>query len=243
MIAAVLVMTVIAAGAVALTRSTPRPPASDGDRLQLELPGGFVVSVSPDSTSTEGAAIYVGLMGPEPRFDPQTLGIEIALTPRAASELVMPPSKNPLERNAIHASTMVYLGDLKGAQLALQVVDGGLFGLFGTDQLCVFWGNGTPVTGGGTCPVTDRPKSGFAGDPPIGDWLLWTQLPQQTAAVQMELPDGSTYWQRPAARTVFFNLPDGSSLNDASLSALDAEGNVIRLGVADDPIERLIKGP
>jgi hypothetical protein len=59
----------------------------------------------------------------------------------------------------------------------------------------------------------------------------------------MELPDGSTYWQRPAARTVFFNLPDGSFLNDASLSALDAEGNVIRLGVADDPIERLIKGP
>jgi len=45
--------------------------------------------------------------------------------------------------------------------------------------------------------------------------------------VQIELPDGSTYWQRPVARTVFFSVSDPDTLAQAHATAYDAVGNPI----------------
>lgn len=227
-VAAVMVAVVVTVGSLTWLRPQPQPVASGDQPLELELPGGFVVSVAPSPVELEGALVYLGLLGPEPRFDRTTLGTEIMLTRRSASELVVPPAGNPLEQNALQASTMVYLGDLNGAQIALQVNKGWLFGILTDAQLCVFWGNGTPVTGGGDCSVSDGPISTATTDPPIGGLLVWAQLPEDTSAVRLELPDGSSYWQRPTARTVFFNLPDGRSLANTHLSALDADGKLLR---------------
>ena len=217
----------VAVGAVALLRPANRPVATGTDPIMLELVSGFAVGVGPDSAESEGAIVYVGLLGPEPFFDTTNLGTEIALTPRPASDLIVPPKGNPLDRNALRAAAMVYLGDINGAQIALSLSDSGFLGL-GGESLCAFWGNGTQIAGGGDCYIIEGPKTGTTTDPPIGGWLVWTQLPKDTAAVQVELEDGTRYWQRPVARTVFLNAPDGRSLENAALSAVDSAGNVIQ---------------
>ncbi len=224
----------IAVGAAVWLRPADQPFVSGVEPSQLELPNGFVVDVAPESIVSEGAVVYVGMPGPEPKFDPAGLGTEIKLTPGVASDLVVPPSSNPLERNAIHAATLVYLGELNGTQVALQAIRGGFFGVGGTDYLCVFLGNGTEMTGGGTCDI----DNGLAwqldqDDPPIGDWVLWTGLPESAAVVTVESVDGTTYWQRPTARTVFFNLPDGAGVRPFTLVALDATGNTIPIAAAE----------
>ena len=224
--ASVAAVVVLAVGVIAWLRPVERPVASGTDPIMLELPGGFTVDVGPESVESEGAIVYVGLPGPEPLFDTASLGTDISLSPRLASDLIVPPSGNPLERNALHAAAMVYLGDINGAQIALSVSDGGFLGL-GGESMCAFWGNGTPITGGGDCSISEGPKTGTTTDPPIGGWLVWTQLPEDTAAVHVELSDGTDYWQQPVARTVFLNVPGGRSLEGAALSALDADGNVI----------------
>lgn len=226
-VASVAAVAVFAVGMIAWLRPVPRPAASGADPVMLELPGGFAVGVEPDSVESEGATIYVGLQGPEPLFDTSGLGTEIALTQRSASDLIVPPSGDLLERNALQAAAMVYLGDIKGAQIALSVSDGGFLSL-GGEQMCIFFGNGTPITGGGDCYVREGPKTGEGTDPPVGGWLVWTQLPEETAAVQMKLNDGTSYWQQPIARTVYFTLNDGRTLRDASLSAIDSDGAIIQ---------------
>jgi hypothetical protein len=224
----VTALALLTVGSVLWLRPADQPFAGDIEPMVVELPGGFVVNVAPDSVESEGAVVYVGLPGPEPTFDPATLGTEIALTRRAASDLVMPPSSNPLERNALHATTMVYLGDINGAQIALQASEGGLLDIDGADRLCVFFGNGTPITGGGTCDlVNGLAFAAGATDPPVGDWVVWTGLPEAVAVVTAQTVDGATYWQRPVARTVYFNLPDGTSVRPSTLTALNASGNNI----------------
>ena len=47
------------------------------------------------------------------------------------------------------------------------------------------------------------------------------------------LEDGTRYWQQPVARTVFANAPDGRSLENAALSAVDADGEVIDTATPD----------
>jgi hypothetical protein len=64
---------------------------------------------------------------------------------------------------------------------------------------------------------------------------VWTQLPANASAVVLELADGSGYWQRPTARTVFFNLPDERSLASTQVSMLDVDGNVLTASRSMDP--------
>jgi hypothetical protein len=229
-----VMVAVVAAMGSAVFLSPGRHPIGGGDQLaELELPGGLVVEVHPDPVEKQGALVYVGRLGPAPTFDTTILGTEIALVRRPATDLIVPPAGDSQKKNALHASTLVYLGDLNGAQIALQVSDLGPLGL-GSDILCVFWGNGTRITGGGDCEFSDSPASRVTADPPIGSLLLWTRLPANASVVILELPDGSRYWQRPTARTAFFNLPDGRSLHDTQLSVLDADGSVLTTGIPTD---------
>lgn len=222
----VAVVAVLAIGVTAWLRPVDRPVATGTDVTMLELPGGFAVYVESDSVESKGAIVYVGVPGPEPLFDTTTLGTEVPLTRHPASEFIAP--------DVFDAATMVYLGDINGAQIALQVTDGGLLPPSTSDGiLCVYIGDHKPIPSGGDCYIIDGPRAGTMVDPPLGGWLVWPRLPEATAAVQLELDDGTRYWQQPVARTVFFNLTDGSPLTDASLAAIDRDGNVIETATAE----------
>lgn len=185
---------------------------------ELELVDGLVVPVLGSPVQSEGALVYRGALGPEPAFDVSGLGTEMALSDGPPEALVVPPSANPLERNALRADRIVYLGDINTAQMALHVFEG---------ELCLFAGNRTPVSGSGTCPVPGGPLDGAYDDPPIGGWTVWAYVPPETSVVRMVLDDGSSFWQRPRARTVFFNLPDGRDLGKPSLTAYDLDGEIL----------------
>ncbi len=217
-----LVAIVLAMSPILLLASSPGRlhVAAGNGNVYLPLSGGFDVPVEPNPIVSHGAYVYVGLPGPEPAFDTSHLGTEVPIERRGGSHLVVPPSKNPLESNALRTSNLVYIGDVGTAQLALNI--------FGeTDEVCMFFGNGIEATGGGYCPVTGKPKAGMSTDPVLDGWLVWSQLPKETAVVHIELPDGSTFWQRPVARTSFFHVADPGTLAAAQLVALDANGNVI----------------
>lgn len=205
-----------------LLASTPDPlhvAAGDGS-IYLSLAEGFDVSVEAEPVESHGALVYVGSLGPQPVFDTSQLGTEVRIEQRGASHLVVPPSSNPLERNALRTSVLVYIGDVATAQLALNVFDD-------TGEVCMFFGNGTEVTGGGYCPVTNKPEAGMSTDPVLDGRLVWSRLPEDTAVVQIVLPDGSMFWQRPVARTAFFHVADPGTLAAAQLVALDADGRVL----------------
>lgn len=208
-----------------LTRVVPQPLAATPHAI--ELPDGLVVGVAGEPVVSEGALVYLASESHPPAFDTAKLGVEVPLAADAASELVVPPKGNPLERNALQASVLVYVGDINGAQIALQQYEGGVYGVGADDQLCVFFGNRTPITGGGICDVPSGPVVGFAADPPIGGWVVWTKLADEVSVVQLVLADGESYWQRVRGRTVFFNLPDGSRLESATLNAISADGTKI----------------
>jgi len=194
--------------------------AGSGGLPAVELPDGFVVGVDGEPVETLGALVYWGLPAEAPTFDPTSLGTEVVIQRQGPSHLVVPPSDQPFESNALGASTLVYLGDVGNFQLALSVSEG--------RELCIFFGNGTEITGGGYCGLKPTPESGFSADPtPKGWWLVWSKLPKGTAIVQIELPDGSTYWQRPVARTVFFQVSEPGTLAGTRTIALDTQGNVL----------------
>ena len=221
-----VVMATAAAVAVAALRPTwPVAVTGEGDVTSVELPGQFIVQVVPGSVVSEGAHVYQGQLGPEPAFDTTDLGTEIPLIPGPAADLVVPIEIfAPLTGdNALHATTMIYLGEINGAQIALDITNGRALGL-NADLLCGYWGNGTQVTGGGKCPLPGHPLALLTADPPLGNVIVWTRLPENTSVVTMTLPDGSSYWQRPTSSTVFFDLADGRSLAGATLTALDGAG-------------------
>jgi hypothetical protein len=183
----------------------------------LSLTSIFDVPVFDDPVRTEGALVYQAKPGPIIAVDTAQFGSEVVVESRRPEAFVVPVSDNPI--NALQADRIVYLGDLEGAQLALQSFNG---------KTCVYLGNGTQVTGGGLCVTAE----GLAGgsdyvDPPVGSWLAWTQLPETASVVVGETGDGSSYWQRVVGRTVVFILPDGSTLDPSTLSALDASGNEV----------------
>ncbi|MEZ5176265.1 MAG: hypothetical protein R2823_08690 [Acidimicrobiia bacterium] len=216
-----LLAIVVAVAPLFTLASGPDPMHIAGSRgdTYLVLSDGYEVPVEPEPVESRGALVYLGSLGPEPAFDTSALGTEVMFERQEASHLVVPSSSNPLERNALRASVLVYLGDIETAQLALNVLD--------TGEVCIFFGNGTDVTGGGYCPVTDRPQVGTSSDPVVDGWLVWSQLPKDAAVVQITLPDGTSYWQRPVARTSFFQVADPDTLAAARLVALDADGKVL----------------
>lgn len=183
----------------------------------LSLTSTFDVPVFDDPVRTEGALVYQAKPGPIIAVDTAQFGSEVVVESRRPEAFVVPVSDNPI--NALQADRIVYLGDLEGAQLALHTFNG---------KTCVYLGNGTQVTGGGLCVTAE----GLAGgsdyvDPPVGSWLAWTQLPETASVVVGETGDGSSYWQQVVGRTVVFILPDGSTLDPSTLSALDASGNEV----------------
>ncbi|MCZ7532521.1 MAG: hypothetical protein M5U23_03780 [Acidimicrobiia bacterium] len=219
-IGAVLVTVLVMSPLVVLMSGRDHAPTAGTDATTLHLPGGFDVSVEPPPVESYGAWVYVGALAMEPSFDTAALGTEIPIERRGASDLVIPPPGNPRERNALQATTIVYLGDLGIAQLALDPSDSG--------ELCIFFGNGTEITGGGYCAVKDTPEFGFGADPAVGWWLVWSRLPQDAAVVQIELPDGSSYWQRPVARTVVFHgVGTSKAFEQSRATAFDAKGSVL----------------
>lgn len=216
------------------------PAVNDDDLMadasgRVHLPGDFVVSVVGGLVESEGAVVYLGRLGPEPDFDTSQLGTQVSLNREPPANLVVPPKTNPADYlNALQSPLLVYLGDINGAQIALQWSR-----LDGQDGFGVFVGNGTAVTGGGIGKpfISAHPVSGNAADPPIGGWVVWTKLADDTSVVRMELADGSSYWQRPAGRTVFFNLPDQTRLDTARLTTFDASGRIIITEDAKSQIE------
>ncbi|HVR79665.1 MAG TPA: hypothetical protein VMS99_14890 [Acidimicrobiia bacterium] len=202
-----------------------RPVASDGT---LQLTSSFAVPVFDNPVESEGALVYQAESGPEiVGLDSSQLGTEVVVTGGNPDAFVVPVSDNP--RNALQADRIVYLGYLEGAQLALHSFNG---------RLCLYLGNGTQVTGGGSCATEDGLAGGSDSvDPPVGSWLAWSQLPESAAVVVGEAEDGSLYWQRVVGRTVVFILPDGTTVDPATLSALDANGTEVATtrGLQIDP--------
>lgn len=92
--------------------------ADRGGVADLELMDGLVVDVVPGPVESEGALVYQGVLGPEPRFDTSSPGTEVPLARRNPSEFVVPTLSNPLESNALQASRLVYLGDINGHLLS-----------------------------------------------------------------------------------------------------------------------------
>jgi hypothetical protein len=204
--------------------SSPRPIGEFDGGSEFVFASGFSVAVIGEPIESEGALVFAGVPG-EPantRFDLAALGTEYPINPRNAADLVVPPPSGLFESNALHASTLVYLGDAGGAQLALQETDG---------ETCVFFGNGTEATGGGFCDVTDAPTIGYSSDPQFpqsrGGWLVWSMLPKDTSVVAVALPNGDTFWQRPVSRTAFFAVASLDTLQDATATAFDSSGTVI----------------
>jgi hypothetical protein len=227
--------TVVAAGSVAamclavlpllLTLGSSSGPVGEYDGgSEFVFASGFSVAVTGEPIESEGALVFAGTPA-EPanaRFDLAALGTEYPISRSNAADLVVPPPSGPFESNALHASTLVYLGDAGGAQLALQETDG---------ETCMFFGNGTEVTGGGFCDITDAPTIGYSADPEFpqsrGGWLLWSMLPTDTSVVAVTLPNGDTFWQRPVSRTAFFAVASLDTLQDATATAFDSSGTVI----------------
>ena len=58
-------------------------------------------------------------------------------------------------------------------------------------------------------------------------WRIWSLLPEGASVVQLELPGGATYWQRPVARTVFFSVSDPDTLAQAHATAYNSVGDPI----------------
>jgi hypothetical protein len=211
----VVLVATMAFGLVSLIQ-TPPVPVGTGGNLDLELVPGFLVRVIDSPISSHGALVYEARPAPIGGLDVDQLGTEIVITQANPGEFVVPISDNP--RNALQADRVIYLGDLAGAQLALHAFN---------DSLCVFLGNGTDVTGGGSCVTDEGLAGGEYVDPPVGEWLAWTRLPESVAVVVGETTDGTSYWQRVTGRTVVFILPDGTTVDPTSLSALDADGNEV----------------
>ncbi len=190
---------------------------------EVTFESGFTVPVDGPPIETRGALVFTGVVA-VPEFDASVLGINYPLTKQGAGALVVPSGSGPTQANALNADTLVLLGAADGAQLALQQSQG---------FMCVFFGNGTDITGGGYCgiAVTAEPTIGYSTDPAFprsdGGWLVWTQLPEAAAVVTVELPDGTTYWQHVVARTAFFAVADLDTLMSATATAYDAQGNEI----------------
>ena len=198
-----------------------RPTPSDftAGSTVVRLPGNFDVPVEPvPPLESRGALVYVGAPAPEPLFDTSSLGTEVVIERADASRLVIPPGADQREPNALRSSTFVYIGDIGPTQLALNDYEG--------DTLCIFFGNGTEVTGHGRCGLSTWVQIGWSADPVMESWLLWSRLPEEASVVQIELPDGRTFWQRPIARTVFFYI-DGVNLAGAKARALDVNGDPV----------------
>lgn len=210
------VMVVVAMGAVVALTAIPSGsrPVTSGGVTRLDLVDGFSVPIVDQPVRSEGALVYQALPGPDPTFDVSVLGTELPIQPKEAAALVVPVSNNPL--NALQADRLVYLGDIDKAQLALHVFDG---------DLCLFIGNYTKVTGGGTCDLSDGFARGKGSvDPPIGNWTVWTKLPDEVAVVTVTTAEGEVFWQRPVGRTVFFDLPGDAQVTRDMLVGLNADG-------------------
>jgi hypothetical protein len=208
-------MSAVIFGIPLMINPSPSSFASDGS---LELLPGFDVPVTGTPIESSGALIYAAEPGPatSPVVDVAQFGTEVTISPADPQDFVVPISDNP--GNALQADRVVYLGDLGAAQLALHRFD---------DQLMVYLGNGTQVAGGGISVTCDGLAGGDFVDPAVGRWLAWTRLPEATAMVAAETSDGERYWQRPIGRTVVFILPDGTTVDPSTLSALNAEGDEI----------------
>lgn len=203
--------------------NTQDADAGSGSQTTIRLHPNFAVAVEVSPAHSEGAVVYLGLLADDPIFDLSAFGKEVAILRRNARDLIVPPSKLPWERNALRTSRLVYIGDVGNAQLALNVFGG---------ELCMFFGNGTKVTGGGYCGVVDTPEVGWSTDPAQEGWLIWSKLPEETAVVRIELENGSLYWQRPVARTVFFAVAPRRDLLGARAIAFDAKGTVLVSNIA-----------
>lgn len=203
--------------------NTQDADAGSGSQTTIRLHPNFAVAVEVSPAHSEGAVVYLGLLADDPIFDLSAFGKEVAILRRNARDLIVPPSKLPWERNALRTSRLVYIGDVGNAQLALNVFGG---------ELCMFFVNGTKVTGGGYCGVVDTPEVGWSTDPAQEGWLIWSKLPEETAVVRIELENGSLYWQRPVARTVFFAVAPRRDLLGARAIAFDAKGTVLVSNIA-----------
>lgn len=212
---AVTALALIIGFAVIMGGGSSGDVASNGG---MQLTSDFNVPVVEGPVETEGALVYQAKPGQAiVGIDPYQLGTEVVIDFNRPDAFVVPVSDNPI--NALQADRIVYLGDLKGAQLALHAFNG---------KTCVYLGNGSEVTGGGGCVTEDGLVGGTDYvDPPVGSWLAWTQLPQSASVVVGETADGVSYWQRVVGRTVVFILADGTTLEPDSLSALDANGNEV----------------
>lgn len=188
---------------------------------EFTFESGMTVAVDGAPVEYRGALVFKGVPA-EPSFDATSLGVAHPFSERGAANLVVPSATSPLESNALQANALVYLGDIDDGQIALQQTRG---------QTCIFWGNGTDITGGGLCPVPSTPTIGYSADPGFpasdGGWLVWSVLPDDVAVVTVNLPDGRSWWQAPVSNTAFFAVADLGTLRAATVSAFGRDGELI----------------
>lgn len=213
--AAALGAAALVGGMLFAVRPMADPVASNG---ALELVDGFSVAVGAEVADYDGFSVYQAEPAPAVPggVDLGELGTEIEIQPHRAADFVVPYSDNP--RNGLQAHRIVYLGDLEGAQVALHDFEG---------KLCVYLGNRTNTTGSGGCATDQGLVGGDTVDPPVGEWLAWTHLPESARVVTAQTPDGVRYWQRVTANTAVFITPDGVTVDPTTLVALGDTGTTV----------------
>lgn len=185
----------------------------------FEIGGDDPILVSVGIVAEVGPAdIYAGLSGPEPIFDVSAFGQEFSLRSIPPEQFVVPLDRDGTgSGSALATNEIVLLGEVDGAQLALHTFD---------NNACLYLGNFTTVTGGGSCDPTNGEPIHMMGfdyqDPPIGSWSAVVGVPAGTSVVVVEWSNGESNWQRPTASTAFF-------LHDTAIAAqrfvfLDAAG-------------------
>ncbi len=90
----------------------------------------------------------------------------------------------------------------------------------------------TPTDWLGGCGAATGTGTVLVVGGPAGYWIVWTDIPADTAIVELRGADGATTQQRPVARTVVFRANVlGETADD--LAAIDVGGNIV--AVADSP--------
>ncbi len=201
--------------------------ASNTADLTLELGGDRPINVGIGNDAQVGPArVYAGLKGPQPAFDLSTLGEEVTLGTLEPDEFVVPlDDQGSGDGSALGTNQIVVIGEVDGAQLALHTFD---------NNACIYLGNFTTVTGGGSCEPSDGASLQFYGmdyrDPPVGSWSAVAGSPATTSVVVVEWSNGESSWQQPTASAAFFLHDD--AVTAQHFTFLDADGQEIAPNLA-----------
>ncbi|MFP5488346.1 MAG: hypothetical protein ACLGHQ_08585 [Acidimicrobiia bacterium] len=204
----------------------PTPPSSSLETSEpnvVALADGYELAVVGEPTVLDGVEVWQGAASPPVDGDAEEVvgisSVAALLEARTAAEIVLPEQfvSDGVER-------VVTVGEIADAVVvahAASAADGG------RDLRCVLlapeddpadWASGCGLAG------PDGTSLGLAGG--FGRWIVWTDLPANTALVELRSTGDASIHQFPIARTVAFptRLLDGSPLE---IVAYDADGDTL----------------